>query len=243
MPILVNVLVCLSLVATVASVEVAISTVEMNLEVGAELTALAPGLTGRMNALFPSYSLRPGDDASARLGELTALARHLGFFLLEEDLIAQMEGMRSGHATPFPAAFQPTKFPAAAVPFAFQFLGSHAAAAAAVNLGADTRAVGDLVEHVRVSILNARSGLSRLLRSGGNGGGGGRGGGGDSGPLSVQGMSDASIRHLLNNLCSAPGTRYLEVGSWRGSTLTACLSGNEVNVDQAVAVDSWEVRL
>ena len=43
-------------------------------------------------------------------------------------------------------------------------------------------------------------------------------------------MSDPHNRHLLNNLASAPGTRYLEVGTFRGSTLIASLCGNEANV-------------
>ena len=52
-------------------------------------------------------------------------------------------------------------------------------------------------------------------------------------------MSDARVRHLLSNLCSAQGARYLEVGCWRGSTLTAALAGNELRVDLAVGVDKW----
>jgi hypothetical protein len=32
------------------------------------------------------------------------------------------------------------------------------------------------------------------------------------------------------------------VGSWRGSTLVSCLSGNEAHVDYAVAVDRYHAR-
>ena len=54
-------------------------------------------------------------------------------------------------------------------------------------------------------------------------------------------MSDASVRHLINNLASAPGTRYLEVGSWRGSTLASALGGgNDATVDLSVAIDLWD---
>jgi len=35
-------------------------------------------------------------------------------------------------------------------------------------------------------------------------------------------------------------SQYLEVGSWRGSTLASALSGNEHTVHVAAAVDSWE---
>ena len=78
-------------------------------------------------------------------------------------------------------------------------------------------------------------------------------------------MSDAYNRHLLNNLASAAGTRYLEVGV-EGSTLVSVLAGehhppttndnnnqedmrifafrptagNEPMVDRAIAVDVWD---
>lgn len=55
--------------------------------------------------------------------------------------------------------------------------------------------------------------------------------------LKLEGMSSNKVRHLLNNLCSAEGTRYLEVGCWKGSTLVSALYGN--NVDKAVAIDNF----
>jgi len=214
-------LVGVSLVMTVAlAFEVTVSTTELDIGVDLEIRDVVPGPTGVMHALLPSYAVRPGDDTGQRLRELTAHAASLGFDLPVDGLVAQVDAMRIGHAVDIPAAYQPATYPASAVPFAFQLLGPD-------DAPHRESAIGELVEHVRRAVVNARSGLSRLLA-------------GEGGVLRLQGMSDDSIRHLLNNLCNAPGTRYLEVGSWRGSTLASCLSGNEVRVDRAVAVDSWE---
>lgn len=37
--------------------------------------------------------------------------------------------------------------------------------------------------------------------------------------LSIKGLSTPKVRHLLNNICSFDGVKYLEVGSFMGSTL------------------------
>ena len=57
--------------------------------------------------------------------------------------------------------------------------------------------------------------------------------------LAMDGMSSAKNRHFLNNLCSMPGTNYLEVGVWKGSTFVSALFGNASNVLGAVAIDNW----
>ena len=85
------------------------------------------------------------------------------------------------------------------------------------------------VEHARWAVASARRSLSSLSSS----------------PrlrqvLELEGMSDSLGRHLLNNLASAGATRYLEVGTWRGSTLVSAVAGNEKAIDAAVAVDSWD---
>ena len=53
----------------------------------------------------------------------------------------------------------------------------------------------------------------------------------------IEGMSGQKYRAFINNLissCSNP--RYLEVGSWTGSTATAALSGNRAS---ALCIDNW----
>lgn len=50
---------------------------------------------------------------------------------------------------------------------------------------------------------------------------------------SLKGMSSPHIWHLLNNLVQGP---YLEVGVWKGSTLTAALTGKDI---PAWAIDNF----
>jgi hypothetical protein len=57
--------------------------------------------------------------------------------------------------------------------------------------------------------------------------------------LALPGMSSAKGRHLLNQLASRPGLRYLEVGLWQGSTFCAALAGNAPEI--AVGVDNWSL--
>jgi hypothetical protein len=54
--------------------------------------------------------------------------------------------------------------------------------------------------------------------------------------LSIQGMSSPKIRYLLNNLCSQSFVNYLEIGSYKGSTLVSALYRNDV---LAIAIDNW----
>jgi len=55
--------------------------------------------------------------------------------------------------------------------------------------------------------------------------------------LGLSGMSTPKIRHLLNNIVSMPGARYLEVGLWRGATFISALYGN--SPEYACGVDDW----
>ena len=57
--------------------------------------------------------------------------------------------------------------------------------------------------------------------------------------LALDGMSSGKGRCLLNNLCRRPGTRYLEVGVWAGSTLISALYGNSESVVAAEAIDNF----
>ena len=52
-------------------------------------------------------------------------------------------------------------------------------------------------------------------------------------------MSSSKVRHLINNLCSLNGTRYLEIGSYKGSTLIAAAKGNENALARLSAVDDF----
>ena len=53
----------------------------------------------------------------------------------------------------------------------------------------------------------------------------------------IEGMSGQKYRSFINNLVSAfPDPRYLEIGSWAGSTATAALYGN---TGHALCIDNW----
>jgi hypothetical protein len=59
----------------------------------------------------------------------------------------------------------------------------------------------------------------------------------DTGIYSINGMSGKKYRYFINTLVGAvPNARYLEVGSWMGSTLCSAIHGNTV---RAVAIDNW----
>jgi hypothetical protein len=57
--------------------------------------------------------------------------------------------------------------------------------------------------------------------------------------LTMAGMSGRRYRIFINNLVSrlGPETRYLEIGTWTGSTTCAALSGNKVA--RATVCDHW----
>lgn len=55
-----------------------------------------------------------------------------------------------------------------------------------------------------------------------------------------RGFGGYSFQHFMNNLGSIPGVRYLEVGTYNGTSLFSFLEGNLQSLGRAVAVDSWE---
>lgn len=80
-----------------------------------------------------------------------------------------------------------------------------------------------LLEHVKKSILNAQNGVSKLTQE----------------VYEIEGMSSPKGRRLLNNLCAWPNTNYLEIGTWKGSTLISALFGNKKNLSSVTAIDNW----
>ena len=54
--------------------------------------------------------------------------------------------------------------------------------------------------------------------------------------LDIEGMSGIKSRHFFNNICSYDDTRYLEIGSFHGSTFCAALYENNI---KAVSIDNW----
>jgi hypothetical protein len=57
------------------------------------------------------------------------------------------------------------------------------------------------------------------------------------GIFSIDGMSGKKYRYFINTLIrNVPNARYMEVGSWAGSTLCSAINNNKV---QALAIDNW----
>jgi hypothetical protein len=54
--------------------------------------------------------------------------------------------------------------------------------------------------------------------------------------LNMQGMSGKKTRHFYNNICSIEDARYLEIGTWKGSSLCSAMCNNKMT---CVAIDNW----
>lgn len=78
-------------------------------------------------------------------------------------------------------------------------------------------------DHIKASLLNAQNGISKITQE----------------VLDIPGMSSPKGRHLLNNLCSMPNVNYLEIGTWKGSTLISALFNNKETMSHAIAIDNW----
>lgn len=85
----------------------------------------------------------------------------------------------------------------------------------------------DLVQHVDDSIARAEASESKL----------------GEWELSIPGMSSPAVRHLLNNLLNIPApVRYMEVGTYKGSTLVAAATCNPQITATAIDDFSWAAR-
>jgi hypothetical protein len=78
----------------------------------------------------------------------------------------------------------------------------------------------DLIEHLLNSFENAQEEKSKVSDE----------------ILEMEGYSGSRTRHFYNNILSMPDARYLEVGTWKGSTVCAAMNGNSANV---VCIDNW----
>ena len=52
----------------------------------------------------------------------------------------------------------------------------------------------------------------------------------------IKGLNSERIRHLLNNLCSQPGTVFLELGTFRGASVISAVWGNK---SKAYTIDNF----
>jgi hypothetical protein len=54
--------------------------------------------------------------------------------------------------------------------------------------------------------------------------------------LTMQGMSGKKTRHFYNNICSMEDARYLEIGTWKGSSICSAMCNNKMT---CLAIDNW----
>jgi Mg2+ and Co2+ transporter CorA len=54
--------------------------------------------------------------------------------------------------------------------------------------------------------------------------------------LDMEGMSGKQTRHFYNNICSMEDSRYLEIGTWKGSSVCSAMFENEMT---CVCIDNW----
>ena len=54
--------------------------------------------------------------------------------------------------------------------------------------------------------------------------------------LSMEGMSGSRTRHFYNNLLNFKDARYLEIGTWKGSSVCSAMFGNSASV---TCIDNW----
>jgi hypothetical protein len=54
--------------------------------------------------------------------------------------------------------------------------------------------------------------------------------------INMDGMSGTKTRHFYNNLLNTEDARYLEIGTWKGSSVCSAMCGNKANV---VCIDNW----
>jgi predicted O-methyltransferase YrrM len=78
----------------------------------------------------------------------------------------------------------------------------------------------ELVEHIERSLEKADKGESKIT----------------DGILNMEGMSGKKTRHFYNNLLNKDDARYLEIGTWKGSSVCSAMCGNKATI---VCIDNW----
>lgn len=77
-----------------------------------------------------------------------------------------------------------------------------------------------LKKHVETAFKNAEKGKSKITDA----------------LLNMEGMSGKKTRHFYNNLLNIDDARYLEIGTWKGSSVCSAMCGNKAKV---VCIDNW----
>ena len=74
--------------------------------------------------------------------------------------------------------------------------------------------------HIELSFQNAENNVSKITQD----------------IIDMEGMTGINTRHFYNNLLNMPDARYIEIGTWKGSSVCSAMCGNKA---QVVCIDNW----
>ena len=74
--------------------------------------------------------------------------------------------------------------------------------------------------HIETAFLNAENNISKITKD----------------IINMEGMSGTKTRHFYNNLLNTDDARYLEIGTWKGSSVCSAMYGNKAKV---ICIDNW----
>jgi hypothetical protein len=78
----------------------------------------------------------------------------------------------------------------------------------------------ELQAHIDLAFDHAEKGISKITEE----------------LMTMDGMSGVKTRHFYNNLLNRADSRYLEIGTWKGSSVCSAMCGNQASV---VCIDNW----
>ena len=78
----------------------------------------------------------------------------------------------------------------------------------------------DLITHLKSAFEQAEQGLSKITHD----------------IIAMEGMTGTKTRHFYNNLLNRTDIRYLEIGTWKGSSVCSAMYGNRATV---TCIDNW----
>ncbi len=81
-------------------------------------------------------------------------------------------------------------------------------------------AMTDLITHLTSAFEQAEQGLSKITHD----------------IIAMEGMTGTKTRHFYNNLLNRMDIRYLEIGTWKGSSVCSAMYGNRATV---TCIDNW----
>jgi hypothetical protein len=75
-------------------------------------------------------------------------------------------------------------------------------------------------KHIQTAFSNAENGISKITDD----------------IINMHGMTGTLTRHFYNNILNIDDARYLEIGTWAGSSVCSAMCGNRAKV---VCIDNW----